>query len=270
MEFFSLCDGIVIHISDSARGKREYDKTVLLLHGYLETLYIWEDFIPLLGDETRVVCIDLPGHGMSGSHEVNTMELCATSLVSVMDKLGIEKAWVAGHSMGGYVLSEAVRMYESRLCGAIMLHSTTYADTPEKKENRERELSLIDHNKLQSVVRSSIPNMFAPQNRPAMEEKILEITEISEVHDPAGIKASLKGMMCRKDNTEIMAASKLPKLLLFGNQDHFIPLETARNMLKMIPGAEAHFIDECGHNSFIEKPELCATVIKDFIDKNSK
>jgi pimeloyl-ACP methyl ester carboxylesterase len=187
-----------------------------------------------------------------------------------MDKLGIEKAWIAGHSMGGYVLAETVRMYESRFFGAMMLHSTTYADSPEKRENREREISLIDHNKLQSVVRASIPNMFAPQNRPAMEEKILEITEISEVHDPAGIKASLKGMMERRDNTDAMAASRLPKLFLFGNQDHFIPVDTANNLVKKIPGCEVHFIEGCGHNSFLEKPQESATIIREFISKNSQ
>lgn len=270
MEFFSLCDGIVIHIADSARSNLEYERTVILLHGYLETLYIWDDFVPLIDDNTRVVRIDLPGHGMSGSYEINTMAFCARSVVAVMDKLGIEKAWIAGHSMGGYVLAEAVKLYESRFYGAIMLNSTTYADSSDKKEHREREISLIDHNKLQSVVRVSVPKMFALENRPAMEEKILEITEISEVHDPTGIKASLRGIMEREDNTEAMAASKLPKLFLFGNQDHFISVEVAENLLKKISGCEAHFFEGCGHNSFLEKPHESAAIINEFINKNSQ
>ena len=44
MEFFATVNNIPLHISDTKRG----DKTIVLLHGYLETLYIFQEFTPLL------------------------------------------------------------------------------------------------------------------------------------------------------------------------------------------------------------------------------
>ena len=58
MEFFATSNKIPVHISDSKNG----DTVLVLLHGYLETLYIWEDFRSLLDSRIRTLAIDLPGH----------------------------------------------------------------------------------------------------------------------------------------------------------------------------------------------------------------
>ena len=63
MEYFVTCNGIPVHVSETGKG----DKAIILLHGYLETLYIWEEFRSLLPDSSRIVSIDLPGLGLTGS-----------------------------------------------------------------------------------------------------------------------------------------------------------------------------------------------------------
>ena len=55
MEYFVTCNGIPVHVSETGKG----DKAIILLHGYLETLYIWEEFRSLLPDSSRIVSIDL-------------------------------------------------------------------------------------------------------------------------------------------------------------------------------------------------------------------
>ena len=74
MEFFATAGTIPVHINDTKKG----EKTIVLLHGYLETLYIWNEFVNLLAKEYRVISIDLPGHGLSCSGPVNSMEFMAT------------------------------------------------------------------------------------------------------------------------------------------------------------------------------------------------
>ncbi|MFA6770028.1 MAG: alpha/beta fold hydrolase, partial [Bacteroidales bacterium] len=149
MEFFITCNGLPVHISDTKKG----NDIIFLLHGYLETLYIWEEFISLLSPYMRVVSIDLPGHGLSGSYPINSMEYCSSTIVSVMDKLNIEKAWLMGHSMGGYVATESIKIFPDRFLGLIMMNSTPFGDSLEKKANRDREISLIKQNKLQSIIK---------------------------------------------------------------------------------------------------------------------
>ena len=64
MEYFLTANNIPVHILDTKKG----DNVLLLLHGYLETLYIYDDFINILSNDYRIIAIDLPGHGLSGTY----------------------------------------------------------------------------------------------------------------------------------------------------------------------------------------------------------
>ena len=61
IEKFIMAGPTALHVCDSQKG----DKCVVLLHGYLESMLVWEDFVPFLYKELRVVTLDLPGHGIS-------------------------------------------------------------------------------------------------------------------------------------------------------------------------------------------------------------
>ena len=89
-----------LHVCDSERG----DRCVVLLHGYLESLLVWEEFVPYLYKHVRVVTLDLPGHGISVvAGEVHTMEYLADTVADGLRALGIARCTAVGHSMGGYV-----------------------------------------------------------------------------------------------------------------------------------------------------------------------
>ena len=65
-----MAGSTALHIADSGSG----DKCVVLLHGYLESLYVWDDFVGLLTPHMRVIAVDIPGHGISEvKGEVHTM-----------------------------------------------------------------------------------------------------------------------------------------------------------------------------------------------------
>jgi len=74
------------------------DPVIFLLHGYLESGEIWDDFAPELSDEYYVVCVDLPGHGHSESlSEIQTMGAMAYAVKEIADSLGIQKLHLVGH-----------------------------------------------------------------------------------------------------------------------------------------------------------------------------
>ena len=141
-ERFLMAGSTALHIADSGKG----DKCVVLLHGYLESLYVWDDFVPLLTPHMRVITVDIPGHGISEvKGEVHTMEYIADVLCGMLDALGIEKVTMVGHSMGGYVclhlsvyyllcnykrqiFSKAV-YYSYILHFLLHIHGTFYGDT---------------------------------------------------------------------------------------------------------------------------------------------
>ena len=70
-EKFIMAGTTALHICDSQAG----EKCVVLLHGYLESALVWEDFVPYIYKEVRVVTRDLPGHGISVVTGEDTLSL---------------------------------------------------------------------------------------------------------------------------------------------------------------------------------------------------
>ncbi len=103
--------GADIHFTSHGSGN-----PLILLHGFMESSRIWEPFLPTLCEHRQVVCIDLPGHGESGCfNEIHSMEDMAKAVKEVLWHLEIEKAAVAGHSMGGYVSLELNKIFPTLL-----------------------------------------------------------------------------------------------------------------------------------------------------------
>lgn len=261
MEYFAISNGIPVHILDTKKG----DKTIVLLHGYLETLYIFNEFIEILEKKYRVIAIDLPGHGLSGSDkDINSMEFCAGVIADILKKNNIEKAWVAGHSMGGYIAQNCIKHYPGMFNGVILLNSTPFADSPEKRTDREREIDLIRKSKLGNLAALSIPKMYAPANLRKFDEKIEETVEISETHDPNGIVACIKGMMKREETKDVLAKTE-KAMFIFGTEDKFITEEIREKLIGEFPNVKAVVVPGTGHNSFIEEPQKVLEAIENFI-----
>ena len=136
MEQFIMANDTALRISDSGRG----ETTLALLHGYLESLEVWEDLAERLAPYYRIVAIDIPGHGISQVRgEVHTMDFVADTLQAVLEKLGVRRCFLAGHSMGGYAAEAFAERHSDMLQGLILFHSTPNADTEQKKADRLRE-----------------------------------------------------------------------------------------------------------------------------------
>ena len=261
MEFFHTCNGIPVHIFDSRSG----DKVFLFLHGYMETLYIWADFIKLLPKEIRAISLDIPGHGLSGTDErINSMSFCADILVKSLKKLEIkEKVVIIGHSMGGYIALEAIKQYPDLFSALVLMHSVPFADSEEKKAEREREIELIRQNKLMQIVKLAIPRMFAPGNLARIEDKIIEIEETAQIHDREGIIASIEGMKMRPDYCDVLTSSPIPVIMFHGRYDNYIPDEKIDEIAGMFPAMQIIRMENSGHASFIEEPELAAKKLQE-------
>ena len=269
MEFFVTAGGIPVHILDTRNG----NKTLLLLHGYLETMCIWTDFIDLVSKKYRVITIDLPGHGLTGtapkssdsSPSVNSMEFCAGVIKDIMDICGITSAYIGGHSLGGYIALACCRLYPDRFDKLILFNSNPYPDSPDKENDRKREIEVIERGKLYVLASIAIPKMYNQTNLRKFDEKIRETIELCEMHDPEGICASIRGMQIRPDSQEFMKNIKIPVLVISGDCDEFFSLEKLKEMQSAFTNANYSIIADTGHNSFIEEPIVTHDLIRTFL-----
>lgn len=262
IEKFLMAGDTALHICDSEQG----EQTIVLLHGYLESLLVWEEFVPHLYKHHRVVTLDLPGHGISEvKGELHTMEYLADVVRGALDALGVERCTLVGHSMGGYAALAFCERYPERLDGLVLLSSTPNGDTPEKAENRRREIALVKAGKKEQLAHVAPAAGFAEQNRTRMKDAIEDLTEQVFVTEEAGIVALLNGMIERKDRNEMLRQSAVRQLFILGKKDNYIPLEVAEKLVESHPQAEVAWLENSGHMGFLEEPEATAEALLKFI-----
>lgn len=264
MEKFIMAAGTAVRVSDTEKG----DKAVVLLHGYLEALDIWEDFAKLLKRDARVVAIDLPGHGISEvKGDTHTMAFLADVVYGALRTLGIERALIVGHSMGGYVGLEFVRRHPEAASGIVLFHSTPNADSEKKKEDRLREIEIIQAGKKELIARSFPHVGFAPQNRRRFADEIEDLTEQIILTEDEGIVAILRGMRERDDLNDMLRESNVPQMAILGRHDEYITPEVAEKMIAAHPQMRAVWLENSGHMGFVEESEKSAEAILGFLDE---
>ena len=241
-------------------------KTIVLLHGYLENLEIWNGFSTGLAKEFRVICPDTPGHGESGIlDKVHHPDLLAEAIHTMLEHAGVNECVMAGHSMGGYTLFSFLEKYPFLLKGICLLHSTPFADNEEKRKNRDREIALVREGKQEMLYTLNVPNGFAPENRSLLPDKVTFAIEVARKTNPEGIISILEGMKVRPDRQELLRHCGKPVLFTLGRKDPYISPEIIAPIAASTPLSETVWLEHSGHNGFLEEQEKVTAAVSGFI-----
>jgi len=241
---------------------------VVLLHGYLESLDIWSVFSGELMKKFKVICIDLPGHGQSGIiSDTHTMEILAEGVKTVLNELNINKCILIGHSMGGYVTMAFADLFPDRLYGYSLFHSTPFRDTEEKKQNRNREIKLVNQGKKEMIFNTNVPKAFANDNLKKLKRKVEQALQIAKNTTDEGVKVILEGMKLRRDRSEILSNSKIPVLIILGRKDNYIPFDLIKERIKLNDKGEIYTLENSGHMGFIEEVEESLRALTSFVKR---
>jgi len=255
-------EGQKINFSDHGEGK-----ILVLLHGFLESLEMWKDFVEGLSDDFRVICIDLPGHGKSPVYKGTlTMEIMALWVKTVLDHLQVTTCIIVGHSMGGYVTLEFAKQYPDMLAAFGMFHSHASADTEEAKENRRRTINIVKLNKV-GFINQFITDLFADENIEKYSQKISELQERASKTPAKGIIAALEAMRDRTSKIELLLNTQLPVLFIAGKGDVRIPVQNVMAQAILPQHAEVLILGKVGHMGFIEAKEETLEMIRCFARK---
>lgn len=241
---------------------------IVLLHGYLESSEVWNSFATELGSEFRIISIDLPGHGLSDVYgELHSMEFMADAIKELIDYLGLNKVFMTGHSLGGYVTLAFLGLYSERLTGYCLFHSQPFADPPEAIEKRKREIDIVKMGKKNLMYPDNVIRMFAPTN---LEKFAIELETSKDIasHIPGeGIIAVLNGMMSRPSRLSLMEEGKVPCLWILGTMDSYIPCELIQAKVKLPLNATVVVLTGSGHMGFVEEEELSVKIVSEFVRK---
>lgn len=235
-------------------------ETLVLLHGFMENLTIWEGMEPKLSVEFSLIKIDLPGHGLSKIYdEIHSMEFMAEKVKEVTDFLKLKNFHLLGHSMGGYVSLAFAEKFPSILKSLTLFFSTYFADDAEKKEQRRKSLRIITE-AFPHYVKAGIPNLFSSNEKDILEGKINLAKEIALSTKTEGVLAAVKGMIERADKQSLIENFEGKILVLSGKYDNAVNVEKTTKNLPDRTNIKSYVLD-CGHNGHWEKPAICAEII---------
>ena len=223
---------------------------VVLLHGFLENKEMWSPIEELLNPDFTTLTIDLPGHGESEVlGEMHSMETMADIVRALLEFHQITTVSIIGHSMGGYVALAFMEQYKSMVRQLVLLNSTPYADSEERRQNRDRALEIIPKNK-ELFIPMAIKNLFAEDTRMEYSEAIEQLIDDANDMDVNGIVAAIKGMRDREDRSEMLKHFDGSKIIVAGTKDSVVPISDSRKAANYT-GSKLIEV-ESGHMTLVE------------------
>lgn len=252
-------------------GKRLYyrvsgqGRVLMLVHGFGEESSVWDGLLPGLEEQYRVIVPDLPGSAESELIPDMTIEGMAEALHAIIHEEEAGHCVVIGHSMGGYITLALVEKYWNHVSAFGLFHSTSYADSEEKKATRRKGIAFIREHGAQAFLKTATPNLFAPatreENTELVEKQIAGLIRFT----PDALVACYEAMIQRPDRTEILKQSRVPVLFIIGKWDQAVSPEDSLKQSHLPGISYIHLLENSGHMGMLEEPGTVKMILDEFL-----
>jgi len=258
-------DGVRLHYVEAGQGE-----PVVLIHGLGASTFSFRYLIPELAQAYRVIALDLKGFGYSarpaGGDYSQTAQ--AALVEQAMARLGVERAAVIGHSMGGAVAMRLALLAPARISRLVLVASAT------------------DHEMRRGVLPARLFRPLLPLGALLAwhRRRVRRLWFRTAVHDPAhltpdvlegyfrssrmkGHMRALGALLAHRSRDEPLAPERIqqPALILWGEHDRWLPLARGEELARRIPNARLLPIRTAGHLPLEEQPESCNRAILAFL-----
>jgi len=238
---------------------------VVLVHGFAEDSDVWKYQREELSKHYCLITPDLPGAGNSELTDTFSMELAADCILQILQQENIPNTIFIGHSMGGYITLAFAEKYPERLRAFALFHSTAYADSDERKANRQRGIEFIRTHGGYEFLKQSIPNLFSPESRISMSGDIKGMIEQYRYFNPLALIACHQAMMLRPDRTHVLRSFKKPVLFMMGKNDTAVPYEQSLQQSHLPRISYIHILEHSGHMGMWEEIEKANRALLSFL-----
>jgi 2-succinyl-6-hydroxy-2,4-cyclohexadiene-1-carboxylate synthase len=256
-----------IHVETDGDGT-----PLLLLHGFTGGASMWRPSVPAWPGY-RTIAVDLIGHGATEAppgESRYTMDRCTADLVALLDRLEVERAAVAGYSMGGRVALRLALAAPRRVAALVLESASPGIEDPGERGARiasDRALAdQIERSGIAAFVGQweRLP-MWATQERLSADLR-LALHEQRLRNNPTGLANSLRGLGAGAQAPvhERLPELRMPVLLIAGADDRKYRL-LACQMQRRITGARARIVEGAGHAVHLERPEAFGQLVKEFL-----
>jgi pimeloyl-ACP methyl ester carboxylesterase len=256
----ALCHGVEIAYDDVGAGL-----PVAFIHGFPHNRSLWAPQVGALVDRARCIVPDLRGFGESSRHGPFSIDQFADDVATLLRTLGIERAVIAGLSMGGYVAFALWRRHRSMVRGLVLADTRAGADSEETREKRRALMEVARTRGSGAVADAQITGMIGKTTREKRPRMIDEVHRMLESAPVEGIVGALEAMMARVDSTGTLSTIDVPTLIVVGSEDVLTPVSEAEILHEGIRGSRLEVIEHAGHVSNLERPASFNHVLSEFL-----
>jgi len=258
--------GVRLHVRDT--GPRDAP-VVILLHGFGASLHTWELWAVPLSERLRVIRYDLTGAGLTGADPTGdyTDERAMQLLIALMDRLGIARASIVGHSMGGRVAWRFAAEHPERVDRLVLVAPDGFA-SPGFEYDRKPDVPAV-----MELMRYVMPKALLRMNLAPAYADSAKLTDevVTRYHDlmvAPGVRGALLERLrqvVRRDPVAKLESIAAPVLLVWGEKDAVIPVTNAADYQKALKQSTLATFPAVGHIPQEEAPDVSLPAVRAFL-----
>ncbi|MEQ9519243.1 MAG: alpha/beta hydrolase [Parvibaculum sp.] len=273
-QFLLLPSGATVHYRD--QGKAD-GPAIVLIHGSNASLHTWEPWVKQLGDTYRIVTLDLPGHGLTGTHEGDDYSRAGqvAFVKEFVASIGLSDFVLGGNSMGGGVTLQYAVSHGEDLRGIIPVSSGGMPRDPNAKSPLAFRLASMPV--ISTAMRYILPRSVVEDGlKHSIEDDALVTQEMVDRYydltlydgNRDATRKRFSGYASSGPDTlkDDLANVNLPALILWGANDPLIPVANAHLMVDALPNAKLVIYENVGHIAMEEVPEQSAADVRAFME----
>ncbi len=225
---------------------------LLLLPGLLCDAALWQPQLDGLADIAAMTVADLTGQD-------SVAALAGAVLETAPDRFAL-----AGLSMGGYVALEIMRQAPDRVSRLALIDTSARPDTREQVRRRRGLLALARRGRFKGVTPKLMPLLIHTDR---LGDDALTGT-VMAMAERVGAEAFIRqetAILNRPDSRPTLGEITCPALVICGRQDALTPLEVAEEMAAGLPRGRLEVVDDCGHLSTLERPDIVTPLMRDWL-----
>jgi pimeloyl-ACP methyl ester carboxylesterase len=224
--------------------------TIFLLPGVLCDAAIWEHQSAALSEIADIV---IPDFRFARS---------IPAMAQIVLENAPERFSIAGHSMGGRVALEVVRMAGARVERLALLDTGIHPRKPNEEAGRQQLIDLARRDGMAALATPWLQPMLHPDHTPLIPSLMEMVTRST----PETFENQQSALLDRPDARTALASIRCPTLVLCGREDIWSPVAQHEEIASLIPGAKLIVIEKCGHMSPAEQPEAVTAALREWIE----
>jgi pimeloyl-ACP methyl ester carboxylesterase len=236
---------------------------VVLLHALSQDASMWDGpRAALAAKGYQVLAPDQRGFGAAPlGGPPATLDVVADDVARLLDERGFVDAVLVGSSMGGYVAMSFLRRHPGRVRALGLLAARATSDDPAARAERETFARLVvDPVTGPVLVEALVPKLVGATTRALRPDVLAQVRKAALSADKAALAWAQRAIAARPDSRDVLSTSGVPTLVIAGDEDELVPVDTAAGArLVVVPGA--------GHLLPLEAPEQVVTALAGLLDE---